>query len=376
MKVKKETVFTLALWLLLGMGMGFLSALVMDAKGVLIHTDSKLLQYSVLMLCVFGASLLQLIAHEGGHLVFGLLTGYKFVSFRIFSLALVKLEGRLHLKRLSLPGTAGQCLMAPPEPYDPNMPTQLYNFGGVLMNLLVALLAGGIAVFAKGILSLFLIWVAGVGVMFALQNGVPMRLAASNDGMNARNIRRDSANVWALWTQLKVQQELSEGKRLKDLPREWFQPQAPLGNDLVWSQETIGFQQMLDEGQYAKALETGAALLPRLRQSPLLSFVVRGDLIFLNLILKDQGQEKALALMGKDYQKLSKKLSVMVNTLPNMIRTEYAKAVLLEKDMQRADKLKKQFEKAAVRYPYPSEILGERDMMAAVDAATLRDKET
>ncbi len=376
MKVKKETVFTLALWLLLGMGMGFLSALVMDAKGVLIHTDSKLLQYSVLMLCVFGASLLQLIAHEGGHLVFGLLTGYKFVSFRIFSLALVKLEGRLHLKRLSLPGTAGQCLMAPPEPYDPNMPTQLYNFGGVLMNLLVALLAGGIAVFAKGILSLFLIWVAGVGVMFALQNGVPMRLAASNDGMNARNIRRDSANVWALWTQLKVQQELSEGKRLKDLPREWFQPQAPLGNDLVWSQETIGFQQMLDEGQYAKALETGAALLPRLRQSPLLSFVVRGDLIFLNLILKDQGQEKALALMGKDYQKLSKKLSAMVNTLPNMIRTEYAKAVLLEKDMQRADKLKKQFEKAAVRYPYPSEILGERDMMAAVDAATLRDKET
>lgn len=376
MKVKKETVFTLALWLLLGMGMGFLSALVMDAKGVLIHTDSKLLQYSVLMLCVFGASLLQLIAHEGGHLVFGLLTGYKFVSFRIFSLALVKLEGRLHLKRLSLPGTAGQCLMAPPEPYDPNMPTQLYNFGGVLMNLLVALLAGGIAMFAKGILSLFLIWVAGVGVMFALQNGVPMRLAASNDGMNARNIRRDSANVWALWTQLKVQQELSEGKRLKDLPREWFQPQAPLGNDLVWSQETIGFQQMLDEGQYAKALETGAALLPRLRQSPLLSFVVRGDLIFLNLILKDQGQEKALALMGKDYQKLSKKLSVMVNTLPNMIRTEYAKAVLLEKDMQRADKLKKQFEKAAVRYPYPSEILGERDMMAAVDAATLRDKET
>lgn len=376
MKVKKETVFTLALWLLLGMGMGFLSALVMDAKGVLIHTDSKLLQYSVLMLCVFGASLLQLIAHEGGHLVFGLLTGYKFVSFRIFSLALVKLEGRLHLKRLSLPGTAGQCLMAPPEPYDPNMPTQLYNFGGVLMNLLVALLAGGIAMFAKGILSLFLIWVAGVGVMFALQNGVPMRLAASNDGMNARNIRRDSANVWALWTQLKVQQELSEGKRLKDLPREWFQPQAPLGNDLVWSQETIGFQQMLDEGQYAKALETGAALLPRLRQSPLLSFVVRGDLIFLNLILKDQGQEKALALMGKDYQKLSKKLSAMVNTLPNMIRTEYAKAVLLEKDMQRADKLKKQFEKAAVRYPYPSEILGERDMMAAVDAATLRDKET
>ena len=376
MKVKKETVFTLALWRLLGMGMGFLSALVMDAKGVLIHTDSKLLQYSVLMLCVFGASLLQLIAHEGGHLVFGLLTGYKFVSFRIFSLALVKLEGRLHLKRLSLPGTAGQCLMAPPEPYDPNMPTQLYNFGGVLMNLLVALLAGGIAVFAKGILSLFLIWVAGVGVMFALQNGVPMRLAASNDGMNARNIRRDSANVWALWTQLKVQQELSEGKRLKDLPREWFQPQAPLGNDLVWSQETIGFQQMLDEGQYAKALETGAALLPRLRQSPLLSFVVRGDLIFLNLILKDQGQEKALALMGKDYQKLSKKLSAMVNTLPNMIRTEYAKAVLLEKDMQRADKLKKQFEKAAVRYPYPSEILGERDMMAAVDAATLRDKET
>ena len=44
----------------------------------------------VIMLAVsFGAILLHVIIHEAGHLVFGLLSGYRFVSFRIFSLTLV-----------------------------------------------------------------------------------------------------------------------------------------------------------------------------------------------------------------------------------------------------------------------------------------------
>ena len=49
--------------------------------------------------------LLQIIIHEAGHLLFGLISGYHFVSFRIGSYILVKgPEDKLSLKRFHLAG--------------------------------------------------------------------------------------------------------------------------------------------------------------------------------------------------------------------------------------------------------------------------------
>lgn len=55
------------------------------------------------------------IVHEAGHLVCGLLTGYGFVSFRIFSFTFIREAGRLRVKRFAIAGTGGQCLLSPPE---------------------------------------------------------------------------------------------------------------------------------------------------------------------------------------------------------------------------------------------------------------------
>ena len=38
---------------------------------------------------------IQLILHEMGHLIFGLFTGYRFCSFRVFSFAILKKDGKL-----------------------------------------------------------------------------------------------------------------------------------------------------------------------------------------------------------------------------------------------------------------------------------------
>ncbi len=74
------------------------------------------------------------------HLIFGLLTGYRFSSFRIFNLMLVKESGRLRIRRLSIAGTGGQCLMCLPDLVNGTMPFILYNFGGAIMNILAALI--------------------------------------------------------------------------------------------------------------------------------------------------------------------------------------------------------------------------------------------
>ena len=76
---------------------------------------------------------LQIAVHEAGHLVFGLMTGYKFCSYRLGNLMLQLEDGRLRLRRMTLVGTGGQCLMAPP-PWSEDLPAVLYNLGGCLMN--------------------------------------------------------------------------------------------------------------------------------------------------------------------------------------------------------------------------------------------------
>lgn len=56
---------------------------------------------------------IQIIIHEAGHLVFGLLSGYEFVSFRIGSITLAKYDNKYCFKRFHIAGTGGQCLMMP-----------------------------------------------------------------------------------------------------------------------------------------------------------------------------------------------------------------------------------------------------------------------
>ena len=73
------------------------------------------------------------ITHEAGHLICGLLTGYRFVSFRVFSVMLLRENGKLKWEKHKVPGTAGQCLMAPPQKENGNYPYRLYNLGGILV---------------------------------------------------------------------------------------------------------------------------------------------------------------------------------------------------------------------------------------------------
>ena len=79
--------------------------------GVEDEIGPKLMLLVVVSALLFSAILLESIIHETGHFIFGKLTGYRFCSFRVQNFMWVKQDGKLRLKRLSLVGTGGQCLM-------------------------------------------------------------------------------------------------------------------------------------------------------------------------------------------------------------------------------------------------------------------------
>lgn len=175
-----------------------------------------------LVLSVF----LQIILHEGGHLVCGLLTGYRFVSFRILNRTLIRQNGRLRIKRFNIGGTGGQCLLVPPEKPIEEIPYQLYNAGGVLANLLTTLLAILPIFLVDGmpkLLVLFLSMFAFAGIFLGLMNGIPMRMnGIGNDADNMLSLKKNRKSKLALVMQLRVNEQAQAGVRPCEMPASWF----------------------------------------------------------------------------------------------------------------------------------------------------------
>lgn len=61
------------------------------------------------------------------------------------------------------------------------------------------------------------------------------------------------------------------------------------------------------------------------------------------------------------------KLMKSMKNNPSVLRTEYAYALLAEKNAAKAREIEKQFEKSSKSYPYPNEIEAERELLLIVN---------
>ena len=322
----------------------------------------------VMVLAVYGAMLIQTIVHEAGHLAFGLVTGYEFSSFRIGSLMFIKEDGKMKLRKFSIAGTAGQCLMSPPDLVDGKMPVALYNMGGCIFNLILSALFGAIAYVRRENPIEFIVYVAVavIGVVFALTNGIPMMVGPiSNDGHNAFSLGKNPKAMHAFWLQLKINNEQSKGMRLREMPKSWFPVPADedMDNGLVAALAVFHASWLVDQLRLEEAAEYIKNLLGKetglvgLHRSLLIC-----ERIYCELVAKKNTSE-AIYLHNKEYEKF---VQSMKNT-PSVIRSEYAYALLADKDEKKAEELLTRFEKVSKTYPYPREIEAERELIDLVN---------
>ena len=321
-------------------------------------------EFLLLMVVLYLALFLQTIIHEGGHLVFGLLTGYRFSSFRIGSLMLVMENGKLRRKKLSVAGTGGQCLMEPPPMKDGMFPYVLYNAGGVICNLISAVLFVCLSFPLRqyAFVWAFCMVMGIVGAGSALINGIPLHAGGiDNDGYNILSLGKFPEGRRAFWLQMRMNGEIAAGKRLKDMPEEWFEiPSAEaMKNSMAAAMGVFACNRLMDEMKFSEAdrlmekllgMDTGIIGLHR--------SMMKTDQIYCELIGENR-QERLEKLMDKNQRKFMKSMK----SFPSVLRTEYAYALLHEKDKSKAEKLRQQFEKMAKKYPYPNEINGEREFM-------------
>ena len=324
----------------------------------------KILTILVALVSMCAALILQIIIHEAGHLVFGLLTGYKFISFRVYSFMWMKDNDRIRFKRMSIAGTGGQCLMAPPDLKDGKMPVQLYNYGGAIMNLIASAISGGLSLLcpAGSLFRPFLLMMLVTGIAYALMNGLPLRMSlANNDGRNAWDLARSPEAVRAFWTTMKMNELSARGVCLRDMPEEWFAvpDEEGMKNGITSSLGAVACSRLMEQGRFEEADALMERLLSQNNGIPgVLRKMLVCDRIYVELI-RENRPEALEALRTKDQLKFMKSMK----KYPSVLRTEYAYALLAEKDPEKAQTVMEAFEKAARTYPNPNDITIERELM-------------
>lgn len=364
-KIVWQQYIAIAFYLLIGTICGLLIIRYIDTTSSLKRKPyEEILLFAVFLFSIYIAIFFQMIIHEAGHLVFGLLSGYSFSSFRIASFMLVEQNGKLSFKRFSLAGTGGQCLMIPPEMVNGKFPVILYNLGGSLMNFIAGIIFLGLYFVLNRLsfISNFMLMISAIGFIFAIMNGVPMRMGmVDNDGYNAYSLCKNGEALRSFWIQLKMNAQISKGIRLKDMPEEWFSvpEDKALKNSMVSVMGVISCNRLMDEHKFTKAdmlmshlLETDTAIVGLHRN------LMMCDRIYCELIT-DNRQEKLNQMMNKELKKFMKAMKKN----PSVLRTEYAYALLAESDNAKAEEIKVQFEKNAKNYPYQSEIDSELELI-------------
>lgn len=327
---------------------------------------------AMIFVAIVAVYYIHVIIHEAGHLVFGLLSGYQFVSFRIGSLTLYKAQGQWKWGRYKLAGTGGQCLMAPPELVNGSIPYRLFNLGGSLMNLIfvlpvfVLVLSGNLDRYLK---MFGLMWCL-VGMIAAAMNGIPMSVGAvDNDGKNALNLGKDPKALYSFWLQLKINQMQMEGKTILEMPESWFvrPSEEEMSNPMTAVRAALHCNYLMELKSYS---ETSKVIGEVLREAtgllPVHAMLLRVDQIFCE-IMSDRNEVVLKYMEDKGLQKFMKAMQ----NYPAVIRTEYAYALCIQEDEKKAKRLKDRFEKVMKYHPNQAEIRTEIGFISDIENTEL-----
>lgn len=311
--------------------------------------------------------ILQIIIHEAGHMLAALASGWEFLSFRIFKFTISRKDGKFHFSVFHIPGTAGQCLMMPPE--RPLSPSQLsfYNMGGVLLNLGTALLALLLllvpAINQSGTGIRLLIVFMGAGILMAVSNGIPFVAGGiPNDGMNNRMLKRDPLSRQIFIDVMRINGFIQKGIRLKDIPSAYFhaEDQLDCANTIQVMACFYQLARALDQLDFVKANELADEMAQHKKD---MVYLYQQELtceeIFLRLIRQTPKQDIA-RLLTADMQKY---ICLNQPYRPSALRLAYTLARLYEQDEAKAEQLYQQFSRLCNRYHLLGEIEGEKELV-------------
>lgn len=225
--MQKKTINTIATFLIFGIAVWM---------GIYLGKHLALLRWTdFLWIIVFFVVSMFLIIHihELGHFLFGKLSGYKLILYKVGPLCWKYENGHYRFETEKMKGYLGLCMMMAPAGGVSRRANMLYYAGGVLMNLFTGTISLLIAFFADTSLLLFLaLSIFGLlSVGMAILNIRPtMSQYNPTDGMILWNVWQGTAFAAGFDEIHRLQMELSIGKRPRDLETNVEPGAEPLDN--------------------------------------------------------------------------------------------------------------------------------------------------
>ncbi len=137
------------------------------------------------------SSSIHLLAHESGHFIGGVISGYRLLRLQLGPLNIVRNQkGKLALIWKSQ--LSGQCIMVPKQ--TESVRFKAYNLGGVFSNLFVCVLSFALLLFNSFYLSLLFVEFLFIGVQKAIVNLIPHKThSIPSDGYVVKLLKQDKA---------------------------------------------------------------------------------------------------------------------------------------------------------------------------------------
>lgn len=290
--------------------------------------------------------------HELGHLLGGLLSGYRFVWVQIAGLTVSRREdGRLRMGRMTTPGESGACMMEPPELKDGKMPYLLFGAGGVLANFIAAAGFGAAACFVDEptvwmICLAFAVWNAE-GMLIS---GIPFSCNIENDARNILEMSRSDEAVGRIWRAQMISAQMFRGVPYKDMPEEWFPMPADeeLLSSTLAADEAVRYYHWLagqDRDEEAnrladRLLEEGALLSDSQRAT------LRVNRAFYEMMQGVRTQEECKAIADQWLDEPTKRYISALGSSPSGLRVQFALAMLVKGHTYKADQIEEEYDEA------------------------------
>ncbi len=288
-KEKVKKLLAMGLSILIGAVFGFCFIMFLDS----VEASDKISGFVLIAIfipSIVTSMIIHIIVHEFGHVIMGRLTGYKFYSYRIFSLMFLKEDGEWRVRRYTLPGTIGQAIMLPPEKKDGHFPWFLYNLGGGLVNIVLSLIALAIYLLTpnlSGVAGIILLCFLMVGLLLGVTNLIPMPNAIMpNDGSNMLAMYKDELVRESFYKQLNIVASLSQNKSFKEFPLEYYQlpKEANLKNPIISNMKNYELEYYYDTNNYNAAVNLLNEMEQEKVQSKLIKFSFDTERLFVECL--------------------------------------------------------------------------------------------
>ena len=313
--------------------------------------------------------ILHIILHEAGHLAAGLLSGYKFTSFRVGNIMISRQDGKLKLGKFSIVGAGGQCLMSPPQPTNNTYPFALYYLGGGLMNFIASGIFIAVFLLTKDTFLYsgdIFITLAVVGVFLGLINILPLKFSGIvTDGHNFISLAKSEKTRQANWLLLTANACISSGERAKNLPEEWFVfPEDYDFNDTLSANiATMGLARLIDCHKFDEAKIFAETILSKGdKLIELLKNEIRCELLFLEIICEKRPDE-----IERLFTTELKKYIMASKTHLSKHRLMYAYEKLVSQNDENAKKSLVIFNKICLAYPFSGERESEKELIGIIE---------